>query len=52
LNLQEILELVPIPKKRTSRKKAVVVKDENEEGDKARKNWVDSKVLHFIALKG
>ncbi len=46
--LQEILKPIPIPKKGTLMKKAVVVKDENEEGDKARKNWVDGEVLHFI----
>jgi hypothetical protein len=30
----------------------VVVKDEDEEGEKDRKNWVDGKVLHFIAPRG
>jgi hypothetical protein len=50
--LQEILKLIPIPNKRTLRKKAIVIKDENEEGDKARKNWVDGEVLHLIALRG
>ncbi len=50
--LQEILKSIPIPKKRTLMKKAVVVKDENEEGDKARKNWVDGEVLHLIVLRG
>jgi hypothetical protein len=52
LDLQEIFKPVPIPKKRTPGKKAIVVKDENEEGDKVRKNWVDGEVLHFIARRG
>jgi hypothetical protein len=52
LDLQEILKLVPIPMKKTPKKKAVVVKDEDEEGDKAGKKWVDVETLHFIALKG
>jgi hypothetical protein len=29
-----------------------VVKDEDEEGDKAGKKWVDVEILHLIALKG
>jgi hypothetical protein len=28
------------------------MKDKNEEGDKAGKNWVDGEVLHLIVLKG
>ncbi len=28
------------------------MKDENEEGDKVGKNWVDGEVLHLIALRG
>jgi hypothetical protein len=52
LDLQKIFKLVPIPKKKTLRKKVVVVKDKDEEGDKARKNWEDGEVLHPIALRG
>jgi hypothetical protein len=40
--------LVPIPKKRTPRKKVVVVKDEDEEGKKARKfEWM---VKYYTSL--
>ncbi len=52
LDLQEIPKLVPIPKKKAPRKKVVVVKDNDEEGDKVGKNWVDGEVLHPIALRG
>jgi hypothetical protein len=38
LDLQEILKLVPIPMKRAPRKKLVVMKDEDEGGDKVGKN--------------
>ncbi len=47
MDLQEILKPVPIPKKRTPRKKVI-----NEESEKARKNRVDGEVLHLIALRG
>ncbi len=40
LDLQEILKLFLVPKKRALRKKVVVVKGKDEEGDKAKKNWV------------
>jgi hypothetical protein len=50
LDLQEILKSVPIPMKKAPRKKAVVVKDEDEEGDKAGKKWVDVEILHLIVL--
>jgi hypothetical protein len=50
--LQEIFKPTPIPKKKTLRKKAIVVKDKNEEGDKVGKNWVDGEILHLIVLKG
>ncbi len=33
-------------------KKVIVVKDENEKGEKAKNNWVDGEVLHLIALTG
>jgi hypothetical protein len=33
LDLQKIFKLVPIPKKKTPRKKVVVVRDKDEEGD-------------------
>ncbi len=36
--LQTILKSVHIPNKKTPRKKAVVMKDENEKSEKARKN--------------
>ncbi len=39
-------------KKLGGRKKVVVVKDKDEEVDKAKKNWVDGKILHLIALRG
>jgi hypothetical protein len=52
LNLQEILKPVSIPKKKTLMKKVIVVKDENEKGEKAKNNWVDGEVLHLIALTG
>ncbi len=35
LDLQKILKLVSIPKKRAPRKKVIVVKDKHEKGDKA-----------------
>jgi hypothetical protein len=50
--LQEIFKPTPIPKKKTLRKKAVVMKDTNEEDNKVGKNWVDGEVLHLIVLKG
>ncbi len=50
--MQEIFKPTPIPKKKTLRKKVVVVKDTNEEDDKVGKNWVDGEVLHLIVLKG
>jgi hypothetical protein len=41
LDIQEIPKPIPIPMKKAPRKKAVVVKDEDEEGDKAEKNgWM------------
>jgi hypothetical protein len=52
LDLQKIPKLVPIPKKKTPRKKVVVVKDKDEKGNKVGKNWVDGEVLHLITLKG
>jgi hypothetical protein len=33
-------------------RKAIVVKDENEKGEKTKNNWVDGEVLHLIAIKG
>ncbi len=51
LDVQKILKPVSIPKKRAPRKKVIVVKDKNEKGDKAKKNWVDGQ-LHLIALRG
>ncbi len=50
--LQEIFKPTPIPKKKTLRKKAIVMKDTNEKDDKVGKNWVDGEVLHLIVLKG
>jgi hypothetical protein len=52
LDLQEILKLAPLPKKIATNKKVTIVtmKEEDEEGEKARKNWADGEVLHMIAL--
>jgi hypothetical protein len=48
LDLQGIPKLVPIPKKKILRKKVVVVKDKNEEGDKAKKiGWI---VKYYTSL--
>jgi hypothetical protein len=52
LDLQEIYNLVSIPKKKTPRKRVVVVKDKNLEGEKTRKNWVDGEVLYLTSLRG
>jgi len=52
LDLQEIYKPTSIPKKRALRKKVVVVKDKNLEGEKTRKNLVDSEVLYLIFLGG
>ncbi len=57
LDLQEILKLAPLPKKRATKKKTTIVtmKKEDEEGEKAEKagkNWADGGVLHLIALRG
>jgi hypothetical protein len=46
LDLQQILKPVPIPKKKTPKKKAVMVKDEGAEGEKVGKNWVNGEVLY------
>jgi len=35
--------------KKAPRKKAIVVKDEDEEGEKVGKKWVDVEILHFFA---
>ncbi len=45
LDLQKILKPISIPKKRTLMNKVVVVKDENEKGEKTKNNWVDGEVL-------
>jgi hypothetical protein len=52
LDLQEILKLVPIPMKRAPKKKLVVMKDEDEGGDKVGQHWVDVEILRLIVLKG
>ncbi len=52
LDLQEIPKPVPTLMKKTPRKKAIVVKDEDEEGEKVGKKWVDVEILQLIALKG
>jgi hypothetical protein len=52
LDLQEIYKVVSIPKKKTPRKKVVVVKDKNFEGEKTRKIWVDGVVLYLTSLRG
>jgi hypothetical protein len=46
LDLQEVFKLVPIPKKKTLKKKVVMVKDKNENGEKVGNNWVDGEVLY------
>jgi hypothetical protein len=51
LDLQKIPKPIPIPKKRTPRKKVVIMKDEDEESEKAKKNWVDGEILHLVALR-
>jgi hypothetical protein len=44
--------LVLIPKKRTPRKKAVVMKDEDEKGEKARKfGWMVKYYTSLLYLK-
>jgi hypothetical protein len=52
MNLQEIPKLIPIVKEKISRKRTIMMKDENEKGKKFRKHWVDGEVLHLIGLKG
>ncbi len=54
LDLQEISKPIPLPKKIATKKKTTIVtmKEEDEEGEKARKNWADGEVLHLIALQG
>jgi hypothetical protein len=53
LDLQEILKLAPLPKKITINKKVtiVIVKEEDEEGEKVGKKWAYGEVLHMIALR-
>ncbi len=52
LDLQEIPKSAPLPKKITTKRKAIIVtmKEEDEEGEKAGKKWADGEVLHQIAL--
>ncbi len=55
MDLQEILKLAPLPKKRVIKKKVAIVtmKEEDEEGEKvekAGKNLKDDEILHLIAL--
>jgi len=45
LDLQKIPKLVSITKNRAPRKKAVVLKDEDEKAQKARKKLMDGEVL-------
>jgi hypothetical protein len=52
LDLQKIPNLVSITKNKALKKKAVVVKDEDEKAEKARKNLVDGEMLHLITLRG
>ncbi len=53
LDLQEIFKLAPLPKKIATNKKVTIVtmKEEDEEGEKVGKNWVDGEVLHMITLR-
>ncbi len=50
LDLQGIFKLVPIPKKKAPNKNTIVMKNENEKGEKVGKNWVDDEILHLIAI--
>jgi hypothetical protein len=52
LNLQEIYKPISIPNKRAPKKKVVVVKDKNLEGEEVRKNWVDGEILYLTSLRG
>jgi hypothetical protein len=55
LDLQEIPKLAPLPKKRARKKKVVTMKEDAEEGEKAKKagkNCANGEVLHLIALRG
>jgi 5'-3' exonuclease len=53
LDLQEISKLAPLPKKIATKKKTTIItmQDEDEEGEKAGKNWADGEVLHLIVLQ-
>ncbi len=48
LDLQKSLNWFPFQKGKHQRKKTIVLKNENEKNEKARKNWVDNKILHLI----
>jgi hypothetical protein len=55
LDLQEIPKPTPLPKKRATKKKAIIVtmKDEDEEGENAKKVWkngANGEILHLITL--
>jgi hypothetical protein len=52
LDLQEIYKPISIPKKRAPRKKVVVVKDKNLEGEKTKIHWVNGEVLCLTSLRG
>ncbi len=52
LNLQEIYKPISIPNKRAPKKKVVVVKEKNLEGEEVRKNWVDGEILYLTSLRG
>jgi hypothetical protein len=51
LDLQKILKLIIIPKKKTQWKK-VIMKMKFFLMKKMENNWVDGETLHFIALRG
>ncbi len=49
MDFQKILKLVPIPNKRALKKKVVVVKDKDEEGEKV--GWiVKYYMLNFVII--
>jgi hypothetical protein len=52
LDLQEIHKLAPLPKKKVTKKKAIIItmKVESEEGEKVRKIWANGEVLHLMAF--
>jgi len=51
LDLLEISKFVPLPPKKLIRKKTIVmIKEKDEENNKVGKDWMDSEILHLMAL--